>query len=74
MTRQSVDSVQAQALINAERERLAAAVRGARSALREDSGGLFGNAWTVPLIAAGLGLVAALGLRRLALNKHPASE
>ena len=46
------------------RSRLVDSLATARVTLREASRGRLLGAWTVPLLAAGLGLVAAMGIRR----------
>ncbi|HVS65649.1 MAG TPA: hypothetical protein VMT85_19335 [Thermoanaerobaculia bacterium] len=45
------------------REELEDALEETRTAIREDTGRIARRAWTVPLIAAGIGFVAALGLK-----------
>ena len=46
------------------RSQLVESLEAARVTLREASSGRLLGAWTVPLLAAGLGLVAAMGIRR----------
>jgi hypothetical protein len=46
------------------RAELAQSLASARGALRENTGGRLLGSWTGPLLAAGLGLVAAVSIRR----------
>jgi hypothetical protein len=46
------------------RAELVDALAAARGAVREGTGGRLVGRFTIPLLAAGLGLVAALGIRR----------
>jgi hypothetical protein len=45
------------------RAELEEALEETRTAIREDTGRIARRAWTVPLIAAGVGFVLALGLK-----------
>lgn len=46
------------------RTELVQSLASARGVLRENTGGRLLGSWTVPLVAAGLGLVTAVSLRR----------
>jgi hypothetical protein len=56
--------------IRSLRRELREALEETREAIREDTGRVARRAWTVPLIAGGLGFLAALALSRRARTRR----